>query len=50
MGWGLEDKKPSMQAGGERDVHRMKAPKAAAPCRLGQQSPTMPMAPAGCLG
>lgn len=50
MGWGLTDKKPSMQAREEKDVSRMKAPKAAAPWRLSQHSPTMPMAPAGCLG
>lgn len=50
MGWGLEDKKPSMQAGGGRDVRGMKAAKAAAPCGLGQQTPTMPMAPAGVWG
>lgn len=50
MGWELEDKKPSVQAGGERDVQGMRAPKVAAPGRLGQQFPTMPTAPAGCPG
>lgn len=49
MAWGLEDRKPSRQAEGERDVHGMKAPKAAAPCRLSQHRAYGPSRVSGAM-